>query len=116
PASLSFHVPVSCSSSPAPPALHPRPLHDALPIFVNITPRAHVRKPPLIDRPAALHRGQRYAVHLVALYSIRMADRVEVHGVPLRSEEHTSELQSRFELVCRLLLEKKHNNTTTSNL
>src|SRR5207249_8729998 len=27
-----------------------------------------------------------------------------------RSEEHTSELQSRFELVCRLLLEKKKNN------
>src|SRR6266513_4488811 len=26
---------------------------------------------------------------------------------PVRSEEHTSELQSRFELVCRLLLEKK---------
>src|SRR5207249_5665325 len=33
------------------------------------------------------------------------------HGDPfcgaLRSEEHTSELQSRFDLVCRLLLEKK---------
>src|SRR2546422_5173164 len=33
----------------------------------------------------------------------------------LRSEEHTSELQSRLHLVCRLLLEKKknkkHNNT-----
>src|SRR5437868_11869383 len=28
-------------------------------------------------------------------------------GVP-RSEEHTSELQSRFDLVCRLLLEKKN--------
>src|SRR5207249_8458428 len=28
----------------------------------------------------------------------------------LRSEEHTSELQSRFDLVCRLLLEKKKNN------
>src|SRR5207249_5724975 len=28
-------------------------------------------------------------------------------GVVLRSEEHTSELQSRFDLVCRLLLEKK---------
>src|SRR6266704_4576374 len=28
-------------------------------------------------------------------------------GVPQRSEEHTSELQSRFDLVCRLLLEKK---------
>src|SRR5699024_11400438 len=27
-----------------------------------------------------------------------------------RSEEHTSELQSRFDLVCRLLLEKKHNH------
>src|SRR5699024_11306112 len=29
-----------------------------------------------------------------------------------RSEEHTSELQSRFDLVCRLLLEKKKNNYT----
>src|SRR5689334_23879281 len=28
---------------------------------------------------------------------------------PLRSEEHTSELQSQFHLVCRLLLEKKKN-------
>src|SRR5690349_23914751 len=31
----------------------------------------------------------------------------EARGVLLRSEEHTSELQSRRELVCRLLLEKK---------
>src|SRR5699024_12074072 len=30
-----------------------------------------------------------------------------------RSEEHTSELQSRFDLVCRLLLEKKKTNSTT---
>ena len=30
----------------------------------------------------------------------------------LRSEEHTSELQSRSELVCRLLLEKKNNTHT----
>src|SRR5699024_12274859 len=29
----------------------------------------------------------------------------------LRSEEHTSELQSRFDLVCRLLLEKKNIDT-----
>src|SRR6266704_6061913 len=29
------------------------------------------------------------------------------HEPPRRSEEHTSELQSRFDLVCRLLLEKK---------
>src|SRR5690625_6579860 len=31
-----------------------------------------------------------------------------------RSEEHTSELQSRGHLVCRLLLEKKKNDTITS--
>src|SRR5207248_8527882 len=29
---------------------------------------------------------------------------------PFRSEEHTSELQSPYDLVCRLLLEKKNNN------
>src|SRR5437868_9516480 len=33
-------------------------------------------------------------------------DELPVRG-HLRSEEHTSELQSRFDLVCRLLLEKK---------
>src|SRR5438067_9910625 len=33
-----------------------------------------------------------------------------------RSEEHTSELQSRFDLVCRLLLEKKKNTTILSTL
>src|SRR5437868_10598439 len=32
-----------------------------------------------------------------------------------RSEEHTSELQSRFDLVCRLLLEKKKKNKNTKN-
>src|SRR5690554_7250960 len=31
----------------------------------------------------------------------------ETHGIKVRSEEHTSELQSRPHLVCRLLLEKK---------
>src|SRR5207249_8567799 len=30
-----------------------------------------------------------------------------------RSEEHTSELQSRFDLVCRLLLEKNNKNQNT---
>src|SRR2546430_11231476 len=33
-----------------------------------------------------------------------------------RSEEHTSELQSQSNLVCRLLLEKKKKNTLHSNL
>src|SRR5216684_8376410 len=31
-------------------------------------------------------------------------------GIIIRSEEHTSELQSRLHLVCRLLLEKKNTN------
>src|SRR3712207_7185986 len=44
-------------------------------------------------------------------------DHEDVSGVrvdrdPLRSEEHTSELQSRQYLVCRLLLEKKKKNRT----
>src|SRR5699024_12735606 len=34
------------------------------------------------------------------------------HMAAVRSEEHTSELQSRFDLVCRLLLEKKNTVTT----
>src|SRR2546430_6089080 len=33
-------------------------------------------------------------------------------GAKRRSEEHTSELQSQSNLVCRLLLEKKKNNST----
>src|SRR2546430_12411808 len=34
--------------------------------------------------------------------------------VDTRSEEHTSELQSQSNLVCRLLLEKKKNNSSAS--
>src|SRR5690625_5364021 len=37
----------------------------------------------------------------------------EMLGRMVRSEEHTSELQSRGHLVCRLLLEKKKSNKTT---
>src|SRR6266704_5536099 len=37
-------------------------------------------------------------------------------GRPARSEEHTSELQSRFDLVCRLLLEKKKQLTIVSHI
>src|SRR5699024_11877121 len=42
--------------------------------------------------------------HLFALLLAFLSSMESVHG---RSEEHTSELQSRFDLVCRLLLEKK---------
>src|SRR2546421_4556968 len=39
---------------------------------------------------------------------LRKTFRVPISGsIPWRSEEHTSELQSRSDLVCRLLLEKK---------
>src|SRR3712207_7812363 len=37
-------------------------------------------------------------------------------AVVARSEEHTSELQSRQYLVCRLLLEKKKNTTNVDNI
>src|SRR5699024_11400250 len=43
--------------------------------------------------------------------SVRMGR--DYRGIVLRSEEHTSELQSRFDLVCRLLLETKKNKTTS---
>src|SRR3712207_6984456 len=39
----------------------------------------------------------------------RDGDAVSLHRNRARSEEHTSELQSRQYLVCRLLLEKKNN-------
>src|SRR5260370_32183133 len=39
---------------------------------------------------------------------------VEPVNDSLRSEEHTSELQSHLNLVCRLLLEKKKKNTQTT--
>src|SRR2546422_5214191 len=40
------------------------------------------------------------------------ADRSGGDRLSMRSEEHTSELQSRLHLVCRLLLEKKKRNDT----
>src|SRR5260370_22613818 len=41
--------------------------------------------------------------------------RVELHLPLPRSEEHTSELQSHLNLVCRLLLEKKKYSTTQTS-
>src|SRR3712207_8268732 len=53
-----------------------------------------------------LHRG---GDHLGALLDQPHARDVELEVLHARSEEHTSELQSRQYLVCRLLLEKKKN-------
>src|SRR5438105_9354281 len=44
---------------------------------------------------------------LFRFFGIRMSEKETQHEH--RSEEHTSELQSRVDLVCRLLLEKKNN-------
>src|SRR2546422_8081818 len=63
-------------------------LHDALPISAQ-SARAIVKV--LLTRGAAASRG----------YGASGSE------TPTRSEEHTSELQSRLHLVCRLLLEKK---------
>src|SRR5258707_3389247 len=73
-------------------------LHDALPIFGDLGLRA------------LLKGGHRRAYRIgYALYAARNHNqRHEDEGFRLRSEEHTSELQSRQYLVCRLLLEKKN--------
>src|SRR5699024_12657143 len=75
----------------APPEIYTLSLHDALPIWTSATwcRRHHVEHD--------IHA--RIAPRLLSIK---------------RSEEHTSELQSRFDLVCRLLLEKKKKNTTNS--
>src|SRR2546430_8577366 len=74
-------------------------LHDALPISRARRARARGRR---LD---ALRRRAR--VQLRLRREPRRADR----AVAARSEEHTSELQSQSNLVCRLLLEKKKRAT-----
>src|SRR5690606_39670860 len=49
---------------------------------------------------------------ILTLYVKYFGGSFSAYGVVGRSEEHTSELQSRENLVCRLLLEKKKNNRT----
>src|SRR5207247_4338011 len=55
-------------------------------------------------------RVERAARHTDHLRADADTPRVECLDGDLRSEEHTSELQSRVDLVCRLLLEKKKEN------
>src|SRR5688572_32671003 len=101
-------------NDPATTAIYTLSLHDALPIFRG----AEVAQP----QPAGLRhelrvaaRGARVADHEARALDAPQHERaVDLHhaaGVPsgedLRSEEHTSELQSQSNLVCRLLLEKK---------
>src|SRR5699024_12210532 len=44
----------------------------------------------------------------MATLELNLLDVFHILHLTIRSEEHTSELQSRFDLVCRLLLEKKN--------
>src|SRR5207248_11493235 len=62
--------------------------------------QAHVVGPPL-----RFARSHRWDSHLRVI-TRKVAQRQALVGSP-RSEEHTSELQSPYDLVCRLLLEKK---------
>src|SRR5438034_6597507 len=59
-----------------------------------------------IHSVARTSRTWRYINHHTCL-PLEMAARPWQHGPRSRSEEHTSELQSHSDLVCRLLLEKK---------
>src|SRR5699024_12079400 len=105
------HRAVYSCSPPATTPLHPLSLHDALPISSHVA-GLHL---PLIRRGDAVLRlipfGNTSADHNIGQYIVRrivdfyrLIDRV----CTARSEEHTSELQSRFDLVCRLLLENKN--------
>src|SRR3712207_8722865 len=79
-------------------------LHDALPISLVLRqdPRGRIR--PRMRAAQCAIGGSRRCQGMAGLQAIRP-----------RSEEHTSELQSRQYLVCRLLLEKKKTKTLMSS-
>src|SRR3712207_7155424 len=81
-------------------------LHDALPILHAVPPGAPLRR---VSRRAG--RGLVHPRRAEGVVPPRRGAGVGLAGAG-RSEEHTSELQSRQYLVCRLLLEKKKNITS----
>src|SRR5207249_10524639 len=98
--------------SRAPPTLsiYTLSLHDALPILLGLAlwpPTAEARHLKVYS-PYALDKGEaEVAYWFDAFLDTPLATSGPFPRERLRSEEHTSELQSRFDLVCRLLLEKK---------
>src|SRR5699024_12472051 len=86
----------SCHAT-APTQAYTLSLHDALPISANVPPHKQAKE---------LASGKDRMAMLSLAFKNEKA--VEVSDIEQRSEEHTSELQSRFDLVCRLLLEKKN--------
>src|SRR3712207_8112646 len=79
--------------------LLPEPVHAADPRILGVLHRPAVPAAHRDDHPG---RAERRA--------LRAAARLQDPDDGRRSEEHTSELQSRQYLVCRLLLEKKNTN------
>src|SRR2546422_4396909 len=85
-------------------------LHDALPIWVRI---AILNPSP--SSPSRWSTGTGQSVKWSATVGeARMPSFLSFLPTEKRSEEHTSELQSRLHLVCRLLLEKKNKPQRTS--
>src|SRR5205085_11209726 len=90
-------------------------LHDALPIYLRLDESrregvdGHPFARELLRERLRERRDPRLRCHVVRLTEVSdLPDhRRDVHDAPVRSEEHTSELQSQSNLVCRLLLEKK---------
>src|SRR5207248_10465917 len=96
------------STPPSSTDLYPLSLHDALPILQEGT---------------GVHPGETFDLDYSLMYSPARTRRFQLQGGlagyeqrqttaktgpgESRSEEHTSELQSPYDLVCRLLLEKK---------
>src|SRR5690242_21208240 len=72
-----------------------------------------LRRPPAVHRVMARYNAKFHAIRssVMSYPAIRMRRmRRDAFSRALRSEEHTSELQSHVNLVCRLLLEKKKKN------
>src|SRR5699024_12698487 len=96
---------------PTAPALSPLPLHDALPISHQLLPSSMCSSPrhPQLSPPYNVFHYQtvRCGAPDVSAKGHYVRCRPFLLPPKVRSEEHTSELQSRFDLVCRLLLEKK---------
>src|SRR5699024_12856106 len=87
-------------------------LHDALPILLSPSiSKSVIDLLPSGFKIDNLHRAiqfiRQYSNYHYPCWFQSLAHLIETLTELLRSEEHTSELQSRFDLVCRLLLEKK---------
>src|SRR5690606_41433402 len=99
-------------NDPTPTNIYPLSLHDALPIFAE-SHRDHAPPPRPLLWPGAPSPEAAPAPVPDACAPAHTGWRASAHPHLPRSEEHTSELQSRENLVCRLLLEKKNDRHTS---